>query len=76
VLSDLGQGIEGGLKLAKEVTSRSWHSRTPFVFFTRKGNLLDAITAYEHSEALSVIKKPDPGMILMKQVAVRPMIER
>lgn len=60
VLSDLGQGIEGGLKLAKEVTSRSWHSRTPFVFFTRKGNLLDAITACEHSEALSVIKKPDP----------------
>jgi hypothetical protein len=30
------------------------------VFFTRKGNLLDAITAYEHTEALSVIKKPDP----------------
>jgi hypothetical protein len=60
VLSDLGQSIEGGLKLAKEIGSRGLHSRTPFVFFTRKGNLLDAITAYEHSEALSVIKKPDP----------------
>lgn len=60
VLSDLGQSIEGGLKLANEVKSRGWHTRMPFVFFTRKGNLLDAITAYEHTEALSVIKKPDP----------------
>jgi hypothetical protein len=60
VLSGLGQSLEGGLKLAKEVESRGWHSRTPFVFFTRKGNLLDAITAYEQSGALAVVKKPDP----------------
>lgn len=60
VLTDLGQGIEGGLKLANEVKSRGWHAKTPFVFFTRKGNLLDAITAYEQTEALSVIKKSDP----------------
>jgi len=60
VLSDLGQSLEGGLRLANEVKSRGGHTRTPFVFFTRKGNLLDAITAYEHTEALSIIKKPDP----------------
>jgi hypothetical protein len=60
VLSDLGQDIDGGLRLAKEVKSRGWHSRTPFVFFTRKGNLLGAITAYEHTDALAVVKKPDP----------------
>jgi hypothetical protein len=35
-------------------------TRKPFVFFTRKGNLLDAIEAYERTGALSVIKKPDP----------------
>jgi hypothetical protein len=60
VLSDLGQSIEGGLVLADEVKSQGWGVRMPFVFFTRKGNLLDAITAYESTEALSVIKKPDP----------------
>jgi len=27
---------------------------TPFVFFTREGNRLDAIEAYEHIKALSV----------------------
>jgi hypothetical protein len=60
VLSRLGQSIEGGLTLANEVKSQGWDTRTPFVFFTRKGNLLDAITAYEHTDALSIIKKPDP----------------
>lgn len=60
VLSDLGQSVEGGLTLANEVKSQGWGMRMPFVFFTRKGNLLDAITAYEGTEALCVIKKPDP----------------
>lgn len=61
VLSDLGQDFEGGRRLAAEVSSGSRvFGKTPFVFFTRKGNLSDAITAYEEVRALSVIKKPDP----------------
>lgn len=60
VLHKLGQDFEGGRKLAKQISSGSSFTRTPFVFFTRKGNLLDAITAYEETKAVSVIKKPDP----------------
>jgi hypothetical protein len=56
VLAKLEQTIQGGRKLAKKVTTQ----RGQFVFFTRKGNLNDAIEAYEDIEALSVIKKPDP----------------
>jgi DNA-binding NtrC family response regulator len=60
VLTELGQSFAGGRALAKQIASRSSFAKTPFVFFTRKGNLLDAIEAYEHTGALSVIKKPDP----------------
>jgi hypothetical protein len=58
VLAELGQDFAGGRALAKQIQRPL--VATPFVFFTRKGNLLDAIQAYEHTEALSVIKKPDP----------------
>lgn len=57
VLANLEQTLKGGRKLAEQAKSR----RTPFVFFTRKGNLNDAIEAYEDIKALSVIKKPDPA---------------
>jgi hypothetical protein len=30
------------------------------VFFTRKGNLEDAILAYEQVKPMAVVKKPDP----------------
>jgi len=55
VLTELGQSFAGGRALAKQIPREA-----RFVFFTRKGNLLDAIEAYEHTGALSVIKKPDP----------------
>jgi CheY-like chemotaxis protein len=60
VLHQLGQDFDGGRKLAEQVSPGGSFTRKPFVFFTRKGNLIDAITAYEHTRALSVIKKPDP----------------
>lgn len=60
VLAELGQSSAGGRALARQISSRRSFARTPFVFFTRKGTLLDAIEAYEHTGALSVIKKPDP----------------
>ena len=60
VLAELGQSFAGGRALAKQITSRRFLAKARFVFFTRKGNLLDAIEAYEHTGALSVIKKPDP----------------
>jgi response regulator RpfG family c-di-GMP phosphodiesterase len=60
VLAELGQNFAGGRALATQITSRSLFTRKPFVFFTRKGNLLDAIEAYERTGALSVIKKPNP----------------
>lgn len=59
VLSELGQSFAGGRKLAQDIKSKRV-GRIPFVFFTRKGNLIDAIEAYEQVGALSVIKKPDP----------------
>jgi hypothetical protein len=57
VLGRMQQTFDGGRNLAKQAKSR----RAPFVFFTRKGNLHDAIVAYEDTGALSVIKKPDPA---------------
>ena len=59
VLSDLGQNIDGGLKVAHDVKSQGGLSTTPFVFFTRKGSVFDAVTAFEQG-ALTVVKKPDP----------------
>jgi hypothetical protein len=56
VLAKLEQTIQGGRKLAHEVKKQ----RSQFVFFTREGNLNDAIEAYEDIRAISVIKKPDP----------------
>jgi hypothetical protein len=50
------QTIDGGRRLAQRAKSQG----RQFVFFTRKGNLVDAIDAYENIGALSVIKKPDP----------------
>lgn len=67
VLSKLGQDFEGGRNLAREVNSRNRFTKTPFVFFTRKGNLLDAITAYENLGALSVIRKPDPRVEIQEK---------
>jgi hypothetical protein len=58
VLGRLGQSSKGGRNLAEQVKSLGKH----FVFFTRKGNLNDAIEAFQHTEALSVIKKPDPQL--------------
>jgi hypothetical protein len=60
VLGDLNQDFSGGRLLAKQISSRSLLTTTPFVFFTRKGNLIDAIEAYEDTKVLSIIKKPDP----------------
>jgi hypothetical protein len=58
-LADLGQSFAGGRRLAQEVKAKHF-GHIPFVYFTRKGNLLDAMEAYEQIGALSVIKKPDP----------------
>jgi hypothetical protein len=60
VLARLDQSFAGGRALADQISSWRFLGKTPFVFFTRKGNLLDSIEAYEHTGALSVIKKPDP----------------
>jgi hypothetical protein len=62
VLAELGQDFSGGRTLAKQISSQRPLVATPFVFFTRKGNVSDAIEAYEHTKALSVIKKPDPKL--------------
>src|SRR5262249_33650056 len=42
ILAELGQSFAGGRALATQITSRGFFTKTPFVFFTRKGNLLDA----------------------------------
>ncbi len=54
LLAELGQDFAGGRALAKQISSQRSLVATPFVFFTRKGNRLDAIEAYEHIKALSV----------------------
>src|ERR1700730_6394495 len=56
VLAKMEQTVDGGRRLAQRAKSQG----RQFVFFTRKGNLVDAIDAYENIGALSVIKKPDP----------------
>ena len=60
VLAQLGQTAEGGFRLARELRQRD--RKQVFVFFTRKGTLDDAISAYEDVGALSVIHKPDPNV--------------
>jgi hypothetical protein len=57
-LLQMGQSLKGGRTLARRVKLLGKR----FVFFTRKGNLSDAIEAYEHTGALSVIRKPDPPL--------------
>ncbi len=57
VLSKIGQTSSGGFRIARDLRSRS---RVAISFFTRKGTLDDAISAYEEHGAISVIKKPDP----------------
>lgn len=59
VLARMGQASEGGFRLARDLRKRT---RRGFVFFTRKGGLNDAITAYEELRAVSVIHKPDPAV--------------
>jgi hypothetical protein len=61
-LAELGQSFSGGRALAQQVSSQHPLVATPFVFFTRKGTLLEVIEAYEQTKALSVIKKPDPEL--------------
>ena len=56
LLVELGQTSNGGFQLARHVSP----SKVPFVFFTRKGTLEDAIIAYEDLGAAAVLKKPDP----------------
>ena len=61
VLTNLDQSFDGGRELADQVKERGFaRSKPPFVFFTRKGNLEDAVMAYEQVKAMAVIKKPDP----------------
>ena len=60
VLTNLDQSFDGGRELADQVRRRGFVRTPPFVFFTRKANLEDAVMAYEQVEAMAVIKKPDP----------------
>jgi hypothetical protein len=60
VLTNLDQSFDGGRELAGQVKKRGFVRTPPFVFFTRKGNLEDAVIAYEQVNAIAVIKKPDP----------------
>ena len=48
---------EGGFRIARDLRKRH---RIGIAYFTRKGTLEDAISAYEDHDAISVIKKPDP----------------
>jgi CheY-like chemotaxis protein len=57
LLARQGQSSEGGFRIARDL--RKTH-RIGVAFFTRKGTLEDAISAYEDHDAVSVIKKPDP----------------
>ena len=57
LLAELGQSAQGGFILARDVRRRF---RRPVAFFTRKGTLEDAITAYEDLGVAAVGKKPDP----------------
>lgn len=58
VLGRLRQSSHGGLELANQV--RKDYASIGYVFLTRKGNLEDAIRAFDHG-ALKVVKKPDPN---------------
>jgi hypothetical protein len=55
---------------AKQISSERSLVATPFVFFMRKGNRLDAIEAYEHIKALSV-RMTDRGV---KCPPLRPVV--
>ncbi len=58
LLTQLNQTSEGGFKIARDLRQ---NHRIGIAFFTRKGTLEDAISAYEDHHAVSVIKKPDPN---------------
>lgn len=60
VLGELHQTFDDGRNQATRVKRRGFVRKTPFVFFTRKGNLEDGILAYEEVKPMAVIKKPDP----------------
>lgn len=60
VLGELHQTFDDGRNQATRVKHRGFVRKTPFVFFTRKGNLEDSILAYEEVKPIAVIKKPDP----------------
>lgn len=55
-LADLNQSSDGGLDLVKTIRKKYGH--IPYVFFTRKGTLDDAIMVLERG-AMKVMKKPD-----------------
>lgn len=62
ILAELHQTFDGGRELAAQVARRGLVRKSPFAFFTRKGNLEDAIHAYEQLKLkpIAIIKKPDP----------------
>ena len=59
LLAQQGQSAEGGFRLARDIRK---NHKIGVAFFTRKGILEDAISAYEDHGAVSVIKKPDPDL--------------
>jgi hypothetical protein len=60
VLAELHQTFDDGRYQATRVKRGGFLRKTPFVFFTRKGNLEDSILAYEQVKPMAIIKKPDP----------------
>lgn len=57
LLAEIGQGTEGGFRLADRLSR--FGLRKPFVFFSRKATAEDVVQALDKG-ALRVIKKPDP----------------
>ena len=60
VLAKLRQTSNVGLQMARDLRKRYWFPPA-ICFFTRKGNLEDAIMSYEEVKINSIIKKPDPN---------------
>jgi hypothetical protein len=73
LLAKMGQTSEGGFKLARELRRTS---KIGFAFFTRKGILEDAISAYEDLNAVSVIKKTDPDPAEIENVELEEAYDR
>lgn len=60
-LAKLRQTTDRGFRNLEQLRAIFRLRRVPIAFFTRKGTLDNAISAYEHSPVTSVIKKPDPA---------------